>query len=112
MRNCDGCTKCCEGYLSGTARGAFFGNLISCKFLNKVCTIYSERPSTCYRYQCAWTQELLPVWMKPSEIDLIVSVENDDNGKQFLKAVSPNELETDHKDELEIFCKSKLTDDR
>jgi len=109
MRACDGCTKCCQGYLSGTINGHEMGNLKPCAFMDKVCTIYEDRPPTCSNYFCAWAQEVLPLWMKPDQINTIVSVEIDAQGKQFLKAVSPDKITADVHVELDTFTKNNNT---
>lgn len=101
MRSCNGCDRCCDGHLEGTARGTWFGKLKPCKFLaDTLCTIYDARPSQCRKYYCAWAQELLPIWMKPSEIDVVVSVEIDQTNKQYLKVVSTNDLTTEVENEI------------
>lgn len=75
-RECGNCTKCCEGYLSGEAKGKpFFGGR-PCHFVNigKGCSIYKERPlNPCVAYKCAWIKDdRLPEWFKPNAINAIV----------------------------------------
>ena len=75
-RECNNCTKCCEGWLTTTVRNTniYPGN--PCKFIEigKGCTIYSERPKDpCITYKCAWlTEEDIPEWMKPDKINAII----------------------------------------
>jgi Fe-S-cluster containining protein len=88
FRECGECTACCDGHLSGEVYGEPFGNHKPCSFLQeKTCQIYQERPTMCRRYQCAYTQFLLPRNMRPDISQLLVSVEFDQEGKQYLKAV-------------------------
>lgn len=88
FRECGDCLACCDGNLTGEVRGIPFGEGKPCSFLaNKKCTIYSDRPEMCRNYQCAWSQFVLPLWMKPNKCGVMVSVEVDENGKQYLKAI-------------------------
>lgn len=87
FKECGDCTACCNGWLTANSYGNQFGNGKSCVFLcNKVCSIYVTRPKDCIDYQCAWTQGLFPDWMKPTESDVLISVEIKD-GKQYLKVI-------------------------
>lgn len=108
MRKCESCDKCCSGYLSGTTRGAYFGDLKPCKYLVGGCTIYNKRPTACFKYFCGWAQEIFPEWMRPDLINAIISVEFDGE-KQFLKVVYENELREDVETILNIFCKEHKT---
>ena len=73
-RACDGCTKCCEGWLYGTAYGYDFSPYKKCAFLNKGCSIYPLRPaSPCKSFQCQWkANRSLPEWLKPDKSDVII----------------------------------------
>lgn len=77
-RQCGDCTKCCEGFLSGEAKGKTFYPSKPCHFvtIGKGCTIYKDRPKDpCVSYRCAWlTDENLPEWFKPNEINAIIDV--------------------------------------
>lgn len=84
---CGDCHACCSGALVGSAYGTQFGLGKKCIFLVKeCCTIYSVRPPTCQKYQCAWTQQILPEWMKPNKCGVLVSVETAPD-KQYLKVI-------------------------
>lgn len=87
FRDCTGCSACCEGNLLGIAHGNPFGPK-PCVFLDgNQCVIYDTRPEVCAKYQCAWTQNLFDsIIRKPSESNLLISVEQREN-KQFLKCV-------------------------
>lgn len=77
-RQCGDCTKCCEGFLSGEAKGKTFYPGKPCHFvtIGKGCSIYKDRPQDpCVSYRCAWlTDENLPEWFKPNEINAITDV--------------------------------------
>jgi hypothetical protein len=88
MKECGECTACCDGWLISNSYGNKFGNGIPCLFLcDKKCSIYNTRPETCSKYQCAWSQGLFPDWMKPTKSNVLISVEFDNNRKQFLKVI-------------------------
>jgi hypothetical protein len=89
-RQCGECTVCCSGQLVGHAYGNKFGPNPCVFLVEQKCAIYETRPQTCRNYQCAWLQGLLPEWMKPSKCNVLVSVEFDQDRKQFLK-VMPKE---------------------
>ena len=111
LRNCGDCTACCDGHLIGNSYGNKFGNKKPCVFLvNKICSIYETRPNTCRSYQCAWTQSILPEWMKPSKCGVLVSVENNEDNKQYLKVIDMQAI-VDYNvyKEIENFCKENNT---
>lgn len=87
-RSCDGCTKCCEGYLRADiklsdGRTSWMGQedpsgkLHPCGFLNagKGCGAYKERPiSPCQLFKCDYlTDETMPESFKPSNSHTIFS---------------------------------------
>lgn len=74
-RECDGCTKCCEGWLEGSAHGHAFYRGRPCFFLNKGCSIYESRPhEPCRSYKCAWLDDMqFPEWMKPDLVNVIIN---------------------------------------
>ena len=94
FRSCGECTACCT-WLIGNAFGWEFGNGKSCKFLEcNGCGVHKVRPNICKKYQCAWSQHLLPEEMRPDKCNTLVSVENGKNG-QYLKVLSINNTEVD-----------------
>jgi hypothetical protein len=112
FRACGNCTACCDGHVIGNSHGNKFGFHKPCVFLvNKLCSIYKDRPSSCHNFQCAWTQKLFPEWMKPSECGVLISVEiNKENGKQFLRIVEMKEvIEYDVYREIQKFCSENDT---
>lgn len=74
-RACDGCTKCCEGWLRGSTLGYEFYPGRPCFFLNKSCSIYESRPQDpCRSYQCLWLNDMqFPEWMKPDLVNVIIN---------------------------------------
>jgi Fe-S-cluster containining protein len=91
FRECGECTACCV-WPTENIYGWEFGCGKSCKFLesdkeNKKCSIYKVRPEPCIKYQCAWSQHLLPEEMRPDKCNVLVSVNS--SGK-FLTAFPIN----------------------
>ncbi len=93
MRDCGSCNACCSGYLTGEVDSVGFGSGVMCsKLQNQRCTIYSNRPAMCSNYFCAWSQGLLPEWMRPDKIGVVVSVERKDE-TQFLNVIYSGALD-------------------
>jgi hypothetical protein len=80
MRNCEGCTKCCEGTLSGTVKEITFYKGKPCHLCitNKGCADYANRPEQqCVNFKCEWLKNInLPEWFKPSTSNLIRTSES------------------------------------
>ena len=87
-RTCDGCTKCCEGWLSGSAHGRDFYAGKPCHFLGKGCSIYKDRPKDpCKTYKCEWLgSDQLPMWMRPDLCGVIATHKCQD-GVEFYSLV-------------------------
>jgi hypothetical protein len=87
-RTCDGCTACCEGWLSGSAHGKEFYPGFPCHFAScNGCTIYDDRPEhPCISYSCLWLRDTdVPEWLKPSESGVIITArewDHPDGSKQ------------------------------
>jgi len=95
-RQCGSCTKCCEGYLAGEAHGHVFGKGRPCFFVSigKGCSIYEDRPKhPCVGYKCLWisSPDILPEWMKPSEINNIIDV-REIQGHMYISAVEAGSI--------------------
>jgi len=73
-RACAGCTKCCDGWLSGSAYGYKFDAKNKCVFMNKGCSIYPFRPDDpCKTFECQWkSNRALPEWLKPDKSGVIL----------------------------------------
>jgi|688.fasta_scaffold402377_2 hypothetical protein len=74
-RSCDGCTMCCQGWLSGDAWGHKFYRGKPCGWLGSSgCSVYEARPyNPCVTFQCTWKSNLaLPEWLKPDRSGVIV----------------------------------------
>lgn len=76
-RSCGTCTKCCEGYLPGTAHGHDFYPGKPCHFVTKGkgCSIYENRPEhPCRSFECMWIiNPDMPAWLKPDLADVVVT---------------------------------------
>jgi hypothetical protein len=73
-RDCAGCTKCCEGWLSGQAYGHTFNIDKRCIFLRGGCSIYPNHPiDPCKLFECQWKMNRsLPEWLKPDKVGAII----------------------------------------
>jgi len=74
-RSCNGCTACCEGWLTGVAYGYAFSPGVKCKFLcADGCGIYTARPyNPCKTFQCHWKiNTRVPEWMQPNRSGVII----------------------------------------
>jgi hypothetical protein len=74
---CDKCSKCCEGWLTGTAYGFEFKPGVPCKFITRNgCGIYAARPEDpCKTFRCHWkTNPKMPDWMRPDISGVITLV--------------------------------------
>lgn len=87
-RTCDGCSKCCEGWLRGEANQHTFYPGKPCHYLAKGCSIYDNRPKDpCQQYKCMWLEsDELPMWMRPDLCNAIVTKHNKD-GVEFYSLV-------------------------
>lgn len=112
FRSCGECAACCEGHLIGNAYGNNYGNGKKCIFLvNKTCSIYTSRPDACKKYQCAWTQSLLPDHLRPDLSGALVTVQTDkQSGEQYLKVTEiHNKVNEEIYHYLDEFCKENDT---
>jgi len=93
-RSCDGCTKCCEGWLSGKAYDHNFYRGRPCFFLNKTCSIYDKRPENpCRLYECGWLKdETFPHWMKPDLINAIINKRFTNSGIEFYTVIEAGSI--------------------
>jgi hypothetical protein len=77
-KSCDGCSRCCEGWLVTTVFNYPIGpNYGGCKFLGKCgCSVYDARPyDPCQTFQCGWKENTrIPDFMKPDRSNIILLV--------------------------------------
>lgn len=74
-RSCGGCTRCCEGWLTGDAWGHQFHPGKPCGWLCRSgCLIYENRPrNPCQTFLCEWKRlPSIPEWMRPQESGVIL----------------------------------------
>ena len=79
-RECGECDLCCR-WLSHDVYGQLVSPNNPCRFIKNGCSIHPNTPAQCKRYFCMWAQGVLPEWMYPKDIGVIVSVKNWPQGK-------------------------------
>lgn len=88
MRSCEGCTKCCEGYLPATIKGHSMYPGKPCHFVivGAGCSIYEDRPERpCKSFECFWkVEEVVPEKFKPSLSNTILTWGNPTGFKELL----------------------------
>lgn len=78
-RSCEGCTACCEGWLTANIHGEEMYPGKPCQFVEQGvgCTIYKNRPEDpCKSFRCMWRDtdaQIMPDEFKPSEVGSIVT---------------------------------------
>ena len=92
-RECGECDMCCR-WLSHNVYGQEITLDNPCRFIKNGCSIHKNRPAHCKRYECMWSQGVLPEWMFPKDIRIIVSVKDWPHGK-WLELVDPEKKMTD-----------------
>ena len=85
MRECNTCTKCCEGHLSANIRGHEMYAGKPCFFVEvgKGCKDYENRPTQpCKTFSCGWKEFLeMPDEFKPDKSHVILSIGATPNNK-------------------------------
>lgn len=113
FKECGECHACCAGVLRGNAYGnKFGGDNGTCRFLvNKECVVYKDRPESCKKFQCAWTQNIFDDDdMRPDKSGILVTIETDKNKKQYLMVSIFKELvDYKHYKAVEDFCERNNT---
>jgi len=98
-RSCGDCTKCCEGWLTGTAHGHDFYPSKPCHFvvINKGCSIYKDRPKEpCQTFKCVWlSSKEIPEWMKPNKINAIITIQKINNHEYLSIKEAGEKLKTE-----------------
>ena len=88
-RSCDGCTVCCEGYVSANIYGYPMHPGKPCHFAGcNGCSIYEHRPEDpCKKFECLWLNSAAdyPEWLKPSESKCLIITREalDPEGKSY-----------------------------
>jgi hypothetical protein len=78
-RSCEGCTACCEGWLTAEIKGEMMYPGKPCQFVEQGvgCTIYKDRPKDpCKEFRCMWRdtdEQIMPDEFKPSEVKSMVT---------------------------------------
>ena len=80
FRECGECDLCCR-WLSHNVYGQEITLDSPCRLIKNGCSIHKNRPAHCKRYECLWSQGVLPEWMFPKDIRIIVSVKNWPHGQ-------------------------------
>lgn len=78
-RSCNGCTKCCEGYLVAEIYGFKMSPTDGgCRFLARSgCGIYPVREPLCKYFQCDWKENYtIEECMKPNLSNVIILTKN------------------------------------
>lgn len=106
-RECGSCTKCCEGWLTGEVYGYKFWPGNPCHFkMNGGCSIYENRPhDPCKTYKCQWLiNDKIPYWMKPNEINAIITEKKVEDISYFDVAEAGSVLRSDVLSWLIMHC--------
>lgn len=88
-RSCEGCTACCEGWLTANIKGEEMYPGKPCQFVEQGvgCTIYKDRPhDPCKTFKCMWRDtdaQIMPDEFKPSLVKSIVTRQSG-NGMDYL----------------------------
>lgn len=98
-RSCEGCTKCCEGWLIANIAGVDIYPGKACKFVDPGvgCTIYDNRPDQlCGAFECSWrASDFIPEKFSPKNIGQIVSHQNLDGIDYLLVSYAGQRLDAD-----------------
>lgn len=93
-RECGDCTKCCEGWLNGSAKGKSFYPGKPCHYISigKGCTIYATRPKDpCIDFKCQWLIDSeIAEWLKPNQVNAII-LSKEVKGMKYLSLVEAGE---------------------
>ena len=89
-RKCDGCTSCCDGWLTGKVYEKPFYPGCKCHFVTESgCSIYKKRPKDpCKKFKCEWLiNEDIPFWMKPNLSNIIITYEISKSGIKYMNVL-------------------------
>ena len=71
MRECGECTLCC--LVPAVPEIAKPINTM-CKFCDKGCTIYEDRPDSCRAFDCAWLMGAMDEDMRPDKSHVVIEI--------------------------------------
>lgn len=78
-RSCEGCTKCCEGWLPAEINGTMMYPGKPCDFVQVGvgCSIYKNRPKEpCKVFECSWkASDFVPMEFSPKSTGQIISTQ-------------------------------------
>jgi hypothetical protein len=98
-RTCEGCTKCCDGWLAAKIEDQQLQPGSPCKYVDcgVGCTIYNDRPEeVCSTFQCGWKDgEVVPEQFSPKEIGQIITVQQLEEMEYILVAYAGKEIASD-----------------
>ena len=89
-RECNGCTACCDGWLSGEVYKKPFYPGCKCHFVTDLgCSIYKKRPKDpCKTFNCEWlVNEDIPSWMKPNLSNIIITYKTSKLGIKYMNVI-------------------------
>lgn len=96
-RTCEGCTRCCEGWLTATIAGQEMSRGNPCQFVEQGvgCTIYENRPEKlCETFECSWrASDFIPEKFNPVVTGQIVAVQMLDGIEYLVMAYAGKEVD-------------------
>lgn len=111
MRNCNECTKCCDGHIGGIVNGYKFGAGRPCFFVKSGvgCKIFKDRPTECGEFNCEWIRNInLPEELDPRLTDMVIADGIDD--KHLHASIMGINFKEEHINLLKQYCSDNDTD--
>lgn len=98
-RTCEGCTKCCEGWLLVKIGDQQLHPGNPCQFVDcgVGCTVYNDRPEqVCGAFECGWKDgDLVPEQFSPKETGQIVTVQTVESMEYIQSVYAGKEIAPD-----------------
>ncbi len=98
-RSCDGCTKCCEGWLAADIHGErmYPGKPCHLVEVGKGCTAYETRPDNpCKQFMCMWRSSSdIPEKFSPLATGIIVTEQVVENIPYLAAAFAGEDINTE-----------------
>lgn len=111
MRDCNGCTRCCELFPDGR------GSAVTCPLVGPVagdqngCTVRTiepdPRPARCGEWNCAWREGLVPESLWPRDLGVVLHRPRRDDPHYALTAVAANPMIASFKPEDEAAARGR-----